>query len=94
MCFEKKFLYLQCSNKPIKFTVMEEKLNIEKKQNYKATIILKDEVIIEKFYRQGLAMETVATIRKLFPDLFVGGSVEEKRKRWEVIWTLGPNVKY
>ena len=28
-------------------------------------------------------------MRDLFPDIFVGGAVEEKRKKWEVIWTAG-----
>lgn len=68
---------------------MEEKENSRKKENYRATIIFKDEIITEKFYRQSLAMETVASMSKLFPDLFIGGAVEEKRKKWEVIWTLG-----
>lgn len=72
---------------------MEEKANVKKKKNYRVTIILKDEIINVKFYRQGLAMETVASMRKLFPDIFVGGAIEEKRKKWEVIWTLGPVVK-
>jgi hypothetical protein len=72
---------------------MEEKANIKKRQNYRITIIMKDEVIVERFYRQGIALETVATMRKLFPDEYIGGVIEEKRKKWEVIWTLGQVVK-
>lgn len=72
---------------------MEEKANIGKKENYRVTIILKDQIIAAKFYRQGLAMEAVASMRILFPDLFVGGAIEEKKKNWEVIWTLGPAIK-
>ena len=72
---------------------MEEKANIKKKEKYRATIILKNEIIAIKFDRQGSAMEIVATIRKLYPSIFVGGAIEEKRRKWEVIWTLVAAVK-
>ena len=51
------------------------------------TIIFTDEIMCEKFETQEGAMKTVTSMRDLFPDTFVGGAVEEKRKRWKVIWT-------
>ena len=88
LCFGEN-AYICNTEKPIKIAVMEENADITKKENYRITIILKDEIITEKFYRRGPAMETVATMRKLFPNVFVGGAIEERKKRWEVIWTLG-----
>ena len=72
---------------------MGKKANIKKKEKYRATIILKEEIIAIKFDRQGLALETVASMRKLYPSIFVGGAIEEKRRKWEVIRTLGAAVK-
>lgn len=72
---------------------MEEKVKIRKRANFRVTIILKNEIIGAKFNRQGSALETVASIRKLFPEIFVGGAIEERRKKWEVIWTLGPVIE-
>ena len=66
---------------------MEERSNMKIKRNYRITIILKDEIIIEKFETQRVAMNTVANMRDLFPNTFVGGAVEEKQKKWKVIWT-------
>nr|DAQ58902.1 MAG TPA: hypothetical protein [Microviridae sp.] len=62
-------------------------LKIEKR-NYRITIILKDQVVIQKFCREDIAKKTVASMKELFPRLFVGGAVEEKKERWEVIWTI------
>ena len=59
----------------------------EIKRNYRITIIFKDEIIVEKFETQIIAMKTVINMRDLFPNIFVGGAVEERRKKWEVIWT-------
>lgn len=72
---------------------MEEKTNIKKRQNYRITIIMKEGVIVKRFYRQGIALETVATMRKLYPDRYIGGAIEERRRKWKVIWTLGPVIK-
>ena len=47
--------------------------------------------MIEKFYREDKAIETVRGMKDLFPGLFIGGVVEEKCKSWNVIWTLGDN---
>ena len=90
---EKKGVYLQYRKKPIKITIMDEKADINKKENYRVTIILKNEIITVKFYKQGSAMETVESMRKLFPDLFVAGAIEERSNKWKVIWTLGPVIK-
>lgn len=60
---------------------------MERKRSYRTTIVLTDEIIVEKFETQEVAMKTVAKMRELFPDTFVGGAVEKRRKKWEVIWT-------
>lgn len=67
---------------------MEEKSKIRKREKYRITIILTDEVMIEKFHRQDKAMETIIEMRRIFPKIFIGGALEAKRKEWEVIWTL------
>lgn len=59
------------------------------KKNYRITIIFKEQIMIERFYREDIAKTTVTNMKELFPKLFVGGAVEEKHKTWEVIWTLG-----
>ena len=53
------------------------------------TLILSDEIIVEKFETHEGAMKTVTSIRDLFPNTFVGGAVEKKQKKWKVIWTAG-----
>lgn len=60
----------------------------DKRKNYRITIIFKDQIITEKFYREDIAKNTVASMKDLFPGLFVGGAVEEKDKTWKVIWTI------
>lgn len=59
----------------------------EKKRKYRITIIMKDEVTVEEFYREDIAIKTVETMKVLLPEIFVGGAVEEKRGKWKVIWT-------
>lgn len=59
----------------------------EIKRNYRITVIFKDEIVVERFETQEGAMKTVTAMRDLFPDIFVGGAVEKKRKKWKVIWT-------
>lgn len=68
---------------------MEEKSSIGKKENYKVTIILKDEIVVVYFFKLNTAIETVKGLRKLCPNIFIGGAIEEKKKEWKVIWTLG-----
>ena len=65
--------------------------NIKKGRNYRITIIFKDEIIVEKFETQAIAIKTVNNMKELFPKMFVGGAVEERRKKWEVIWTVQKN---
>lgn len=60
----------------------------DKKRNYRITIMFKNQIMIEKFYREDIAKTTVANMKKLFPDSFVSGALEEKHKTWEVIWIL------
>lgn len=87
ICILKKNAYICNTEKPIKITVMEENSNIEKRRNYRITIIFTDEIIVEKFETQAGAMNTVIKMRDLFSDKFVGGALEERRKEWKVIWT-------
>jgi hypothetical protein len=61
----------------------------EKKKNYRITIILTDDIIVEQYETQEGAIKTVTNIRDLCPNMFVGGAVEEKQKKWKVIWTTG-----
>lgn len=67
--------------------------NNREKKRFRITIILKDEVTIEKFYREDIAIKTVSSMKELFPRLFIGGAVEEKKERWEVIWTSDSDKK-
>ena len=60
-------------------------------RNYRITIILKDEIMIERFQNEYIAIDTIKNIKTLFPLLFVGGALEKKNKSWNVIWTLGNN---
>ena len=61
------------------------------KKNYRITIIFKDEITVEKFETQFIAIETIKKMKTLFPNIFIGGALEEKSKGWHVIWTLGNN---
>lgn len=65
----------------------------KKKRNYRITIILKDEIIVENFKTEWAAMNTVSNMRDLFPEVFVGGAVEEKRKKWKIIWTVSSKTE-
>lgn len=68
---------------------MEKETKSSEKRNYRITIIFKDEVTVMRFQNEHIAMDTIKSIKELFPRLFVGGALEEKRKKWKVIWTLG-----
>ena len=67
---------------------MKKNVKIKERKNYRITIVFKDQIMIETFYREDIAMDTIKNMKNLFPGLFVGGAIEEKRNRWEVIWTL------
>ena len=70
---------------------MTEENKTYRKRNYRITILLKDEILVEKFETEFVAMETIEKMKKLFPNIFIGGAIEEKEKSWKVIWTLGNN---
>ena len=70
---------------------MIEENKTPKKKNYRVTIIFKDEITIERFETEFVAMETIKKMKILFPSIFIGGALEEKRKGWTVIWALGNN---
>ena len=57
-------------------------------QNYRITVIFKDEVIRAKFNTKELAKSTIEKFKELYPELYLTGALEEKRKRWEVVWVL------
>lgn len=101
MCFEENYRYLQYRKKQLRFTVVEKLLKftiMEKQikrsiknpmiQNYRITVIFKDEVIKAKFNTKELAKITIEKFKELYPELYLSGALEEKSKRWEVIWTL------
>ena len=68
---------------------MEEETKAPEKRNYRITIILKDEIIVERFETERIAISTIEKMKELFPKSFFGGAVEKKGKGWKVIWTLG-----
>lgn len=61
------------------------------KRNYRITIIFKDGITVERFETERVAKETIEKMKILFPDIYIGGALEERRKSWRVIWTLGSN---
>jgi hypothetical protein len=75
--------------KQLKLTIMRKETKDSKKRNYRITIILKDEIIIERFYEERIAKDTIETMKRLFPNLFICGALEKKNKSWNVIWALG-----
>lgn len=60
----------------------------EKRLNYRITVILQDEVITDKLSNQEVAINTIIGLRDLYPEIFIGGAIEKRGKKWEVIWTL------
>ena len=70
---------------------MEKETKSSEKRNYRITIIVKDEIIVEKFSNERIAKETIIGVKAVAPALFIGGALEEKKKEWNVIWVLGNN---
>lgn len=93
-CVLKKNAYIcNTEKKQLKLAIMEEMLKIKEKRNYRVTIIFKDEVIIERFYREDVALKTIESMRELTPSLFIAGAVEVKKKHWEIIKTVSAAEK-
>lgn len=67
---------------------MKEMLKFKEKRNYRVTIIFKNEIIIERFYREDVALKTIESMRELTPSLFIAGAVEVRRKNWEIVKTV------
>lgn len=67
---------------------MEEKSTTRKRLDYRITVILQDEVITDKLSNQEVAVNTIIKLRDLYPEVFIGGALEWRGKKWEVIWTL------
>lgn len=70
---------------------MKKETKPSERRNYRITIIFKDEITVLRFQNEYIAMDTIKSIKELFPQLFIGGALEEKDKEWKVIWTLGNN---
>lgn len=70
---------------------MVKKTKTTEKRNYRITMILKDGIVTETFYNEYIARDTIRGMKDLFPNMFIGGALEEKNKGWHVIWTLGNN---
>lgn len=87
--FQEKCLYLQYRKKQLKLKIMEKEAKTLRKERYRITIILEDEVIVEKFNTRYVAESTIKDMKKLFPSRFIGAALEEKNKDWRVIWVLG-----
>ena len=76
LCFQKKCLYLQYRKKTIKLTIMEKATKTSEKRNFRITIIFKDEITVERFQNEYIAMDTIKKMKELFPSLFVAGALE------------------
>lgn len=68
---------------------MENETKTSEKRNYRITVIFKDEIITERFENEYIARDTIRSMKELFPTLFIGAALEEKKKSWNVVWTLG-----
>lgn len=77
--------------KQVKLTIMEKETKTSGKRNYRITIILKNEIIVERFVNEYIARDTIRGMKNLFPKSFIGAALEEKSNKWNVIWTLGNN---
>lgn len=75
--------------KQLKLTIMEKETKTSEKRNFRITIIFKDEITVERFSNEYIARDTIRKMKELFPKIFVGAALEEKKKGWNVVWTLG-----
>lgn len=57
--------------------------------NYRITVIFKNDVLREEFATKENAKSAITVLKKLFPEQFISGALEERRERWQVIWVLG-----
>jgi hypothetical protein len=90
-CVFKKNAYICKTEKTIKLTIMKKEIKVTEQRNYRVTIIVKDEIIVEKFSNERIAKETIKGMKEVVPELFIGGALEKKNKSWDVIWVLGNN---
>lgn len=67
---------------------MEKQVKNQMIKNYRITVILEDEVIRTNFNTKEVAKNAIEKFKELYPKLYRSGALEEKRKRWEVIWVL------
>lgn len=68
---------------------MEKGTKTSDKRGYRITIILKNEIVVEKFVNEYIARDTIKGMKDLFPKSFIGAALEERSNKWNVIWTLG-----
>lgn len=59
------------------------------KLDYRITVIFNDEVIRVKFATEEVAKSAIQELKKLFPDKYMSGALEERKEFWKVIWVLG-----
>lgn len=59
--------------------------------NYRITVIFDRDVLREEFATKENAKNAIVVLKKLFPDKFISGALEERRAWWRVIWVLGPD---
>ena len=67
---------------------MEKQIKNLMEKNYRITVIFKDEVIRTDFGTKEVAKTAIEKLKELNPKVYLSGALEEKRKRWEVIWVL------
>lgn len=87
--FSKKMPIFAIQKKQLKLTIMTDENKTPRKENYRITIIFKNEIIVERFETEFVAKETIRRMKILFPGIFIGGALEEKSRNWRVIWALG-----
>lgn len=56
--------------------------------NYRITVIFDKDVIREEFATKENAKNAIVILKKLFPEQFISGALEERGERWKVIWVL------
>ena len=57
--------------------------------NYRITVIFNRDVLRVEFATKENAKNAIVILKKLFPDKFIAGALEEHGAWWNVIWVLG-----
>ena len=59
--------------------------------NYRITVIFDRDVLREEFATKENAKNAIVVLKKLFPNKFIAGALEERGAWWKVIWVLANN---